>query len=105
MPVSARARIHRFRAGKARLVAVERNINYHMSEDLKQAGGNEALEKTQELELTLRSPSHVYDLRAQSYLGKTDRIRFTLSPWQPSLFALTDEKLAPESIVSALAKF
>ncbi len=104
VPPTARTRIHRFRCGANRLLAFERNINYQMSEDLKQAGGNEALEKPIELEAKLAQPAHVYDLRAQRYLGQTDRIHFTLDPWTPSLFALTREKLEAESIVSALAQ-
>lgn len=104
LPASARVRVHRFQAGRAQLVAFERNIDYQMSEDLKQAGGNEALEHPVELEAALRTAKHVYDLRTQKYLGQTDRIRFTIDPWQPSLFALTDEKLPEGSILAALAK-
>lgn len=104
LPASARVRVHRFWTGHSHLVAFERNIDYQMSEDLKQSGGNEALEKSVEVEATLRSLKHVYDLRAQKYLGQTDRIKFTLDPWQPSLFALLDEKLPEATIVAALAK-
>ncbi|MGA2556765.1 MAG: beta-galactosidase [Verrucomicrobiota bacterium] len=100
----ARVRIHRFRAGRAQLLAFERNVEYQMSEDLKQAGGNEALEKPLELEAALPRSAHVFDLRAQKYLGQTDHLRFTLDPWQPSLFAMTGEKLPDESIVAALAR-
>ncbi|HYG33491.1 MAG TPA: beta-galactosidase [Clostridia bacterium] len=101
--LSARARIHRFRVGGARLAAFERNIDYQMSEDLKQAGGNEALEKPVEIEATLRQPAHIYDLRAQKYLGYSKQIRFTLDPWQPSLFALTDTKHPEQEIVTKLS--
>jgi hypothetical protein len=104
VPPEARVRIHRFKIPRGQLVAFERNINYHMSEDLKQAGGNEALEKPISLEATLPQPRHIYDLRAQKYVGRTDRIRFTLDPWQPSLFALTEEKLPTESIITQLAE-
>ena len=75
-----------------------------MSEDLKQAGGNEALEKPVELEAKLRNAKHIYDLRTQEYLGQTNRIHFKLDPWQPSLFALTDEKLAGDNVVDMLAR-
>jgi hypothetical protein len=85
------------------LVAFERNIDYQMSEELKQAGGNESLEKPVELEAVLAQPAHVYDLRAQTYLGRTDRIGFRLDPWQPALFALTQEKLPAQSIVAILS--
>jgi hypothetical protein len=99
LPPEARTRIHRFKLGAARLVAFERNIDYHMSEDLKQAGGNEALEKPVELEARLAKPAHAYDLRSGRYLGRTDRLRFLLDPWQPSLFALLDEKVADSDVV------
>lgn len=104
VPLSAQTHIHRFRLGPHRLVAFERNIDYHMSEDLKQAGGNEALEKPVEITATLSAPAHIYDLRTQKYLGHIDRIQFTLDPWQPSLFAVTQEKLDPETIVSTLSQ-
>jgi hypothetical protein len=96
--------IHRFRVGREQLLAFERNVEYQMSEDLKQAGGNEVLEKPVDLEAVLSRPAHVFDLRAQKYLGQTDRLRFTLDPWQPSLFALTEEKLPADSIVATLAR-
>jgi hypothetical protein len=100
----ARVRTHRFKVPRGQLLAFERNINYQMSEDLKQAGGNEALEKPISLEATLQQARHIYDLRAQKYLGHADRIRFTLDPWRPSLFALTEQKLPAESIISQLAE-
>ena len=65
-----------------------------MSEDLKQAGGNEALEKPVSFEAKLVGKAHVYDLRSGAYLGETDRIAVSLDPWRPSLFALLPEKLA-----------
>jgi hypothetical protein len=104
VPAGARVRVHRFQAGRARLIAFERNVDYQMSEDLKQAGGNEALEKPLELEATLSRSGHVFDLRAQKYLGQTDHLHFTLDPWQPSLFAITQEELPAESIVAALVR-
>jgi hypothetical protein len=104
LPAGARVRVHRFNAGRARLIAFERNVDYQMSEELKQAGGNEALEKPLELDATFSRPGHVFDLRAQKHLGLTDHIHFTLGPWQPSLFAITEENLPAESIVSALAR-
>ena len=100
---SARVRIHRFRAGRAELVAFERNIDYQMSEDLKQAGGNEALEKPVEIEAALTRAFHIYDLRGEKYLGHSDRLHFMLDPWKPSLFAITDEgRLPAEKIVATL---
>ena len=103
VPLEARARVHRFRLGDARLLAFERNISYAMSEDLKQAGGNEALEQPTALEATLATPAHAYDLRTQKYLGLTDRLSFTLDPWRPSLFALLPDKLDTGDVVKALA--
>jgi hypothetical protein len=97
LPPSARARVHRFRAGDVTLVAIERNIEYQMSEDLKQAGGNEALEKPVELtaRLSAQSPArHIYDLRTGQRLGHGTDWTFTLDPWQPSLFALMDAATA-----------
>lgn len=100
----ARTTILRYRLGSARLVAFERNVDYHMSENLKQAGGNEALEEPVELEAKLAQPAHVCDLRAKKYLGWTDTIRFTLDPWQPALFALLPRKVPSEKVVELLLK-
>jgi hypothetical protein len=99
-----RARVHRFRIGAARLVAVEPNINYQMSEDLKQAGGNQDLERPVTVDLHLAKAAHVYDLRAQSYLGNIARVSFQLDPWRPALFALLEEKLPPEDLVAGLLR-
>jgi hypothetical protein len=103
LSAGARARIHRFRAGRAELIAFERNVDYQMSEDLKQAGGNETLERPIELEATLSHSGHVCNLRTQEYLGETNHIRFTLDPWQPSLFVVTREKLQAGNILTVLA--
>src|SRR5207244_8614008 len=62
-------RTHRFRVGDKRLIAFERNIDYHMSEELKQVGGNEAFEKPVDVEASLPRRMHVYDLRTRKYLG------------------------------------
>ena len=104
LPATARVRVHRFSVARGQLVVFERNIAYQMSEELKQAGGNEPLEKAMELEATLSQPAHAYDLRTQRYLGHTDRLRFSLDPWQPSVFALTQDRLPAESIVAALSE-
>jgi hypothetical protein len=102
VPPSACVRIYRFPTKLGRLVAFERNIDYQMSEDLKQAGGNGALEVPVQVEAVLH-PTHAYDLRTEKYLGRTDRLRFTLDPWQPSLFALLREKLHGNSVLAELA--
>ncbi len=104
LPAQARVRVHRFQVARGQLLAFERNIDYQMSEDLKQAGGNEALERTLPVEAKLRASRHVYDLRSQTYLGYTDRIRFNLDPWQPSLFALTMEKLPTDALIGELGE-
>ena len=103
LPIEARARVHRYRVGRGLIVAVERNADYQMSEELKRAGGNEVLEKPVELTGALAKPRHVYDLRRQKYLGLLDRIPFTLDPWQPSLFALLDEHVPEEEVLAKLS--
>ena len=65
-------------------------------------GGNEALEKSVNLSAALDQPAHIYDLRSGKYLGRTDKITFTLDPWQPSLFALLPNKLIRPDVVEAL---
>ena len=92
-------RTHRYRAGDAYLIAFERNVDYHMSEDLKQAGGNEALEKPVSFEAALTEKAHAYDLRSGAYVGEVDRLPVNLDPWQPSLFALLQEKLPEDAKV------
>jgi hypothetical protein len=101
---AACVRSHRYRLGSNRLVAFERNVDYHMSEELKQAGGNERLEQAIEVEAVLEKPAHVYDLRKEKYLGRLDKVRFALDPWQPSLFALTNEQLPAGPILKELSK-
>ena len=105
LPAGSRVRTHRFTLGPARLLAFERNVDYHMSEELKTAGGNEALEKPVEIEATLAAPAHGYDLRTGRYLGKIDHLHFTLEPWQPSLLALTPERLPEGDPVAGLERY
>lgn len=96
---ATRTRVHRYRlVGGGRLLAFERNLDYHMSESLKQTLDldNQGLEVPVTLDARLAQPAHVYDLRARKYLGQTDRLRFELDPWQPSLFALLPAKVADE---------
>ena len=103
VPLESRTRIHRYKLGAARLVAFERNVDYHMGEDLKQAGGNETLEIPVDLEAKLDKPAHVYDLRTQKYLGLTDKITFTLDPWRPSLYALLPDQIPAEKLMDFLS--
>ncbi|MEO6033807.1 MAG: hypothetical protein ABIQ35_00980, partial [Verrucomicrobiota bacterium] len=102
LPPESRVRIHRYALGTARLVAFERNVDYHMSEDLKPAGGNEYLEKPIDLEAKLDQSAHVYDLRTQKYLSESDKINFRLDPWQPALFALLRKKIPIDKLISSL---
>lgn len=104
VPLESRTAVFRYRLGNAGLLALERNIDYRMSEDLKQSGGNETLEKPQEITAQLPSPAHVYDLRTGKYLGHTDKITCTLDPWEPSLFALLEQQVAPEHVIDELLK-
>lgn len=105
LPPAARARVHRFQVGEATLVAVERNVDYQMSEELKQAGGNEALERPLELTARLSDTAHaryIYDLRQSRQVAHGTEWAFTLDPWQPSLFALLPEPAAAETVVATL---
>ena len=102
VPAEARVRVHRFTVGGARLLAFERGVDYQMSEALKQAGGNQALEKAIEVEATLAAPADVYDLWTERYVGRVDRVRFTLDPWRPSLFALVPDKLPNDKVIEQL---
>ena len=104
LPRSACTRIHLFRLGDSHLVAFERNIDYQMSQELKQAGGNEPLERPIELDAALAQSWHVYDLRAQKYLGHVDRIHFNLDPWQPSLFALMPTSVSVDKLLATLSR-
>lgn len=97
-------RIRRFAIPAGRLVAFERNVNYQMSEELKQAGGNEPLEKPVEVSAKLAQPAHVYDLRSGTYFGLVDRFGFRLDPWRPSLFAFTPKKLEASASSEGLVK-
>jgi hypothetical protein len=97
-------RIHRLRSGAARLLAFERNVNYQMSEDLKQAGGNEPLETPLELEAILPAPAYVYDLNTQQFLAHTNRVHFRLDPWRPTVLALLTKQVPPEGLLALLAR-
>jgi hypothetical protein len=102
VPASARVQTHRYKLGNARLIAFERNVSYSMTEDLKQGGGNMALEKPVTFDAELPSSSHVYELRSGKYLGQLSKIAVTIDPWQPSLYAITSTKLPEGDIIRAL---
>jgi hypothetical protein len=101
-PAGSRVAVHRYRLGKARLLAFERNIDYQMSEDLRQAGGNQNLERPVDLKARLAARAHVYDLREARYLGRTDLVSFRLDPWRPALFALLDEEVPAGQVMERL---
>lgn len=105
IPTELAIRTHRYRLGSARLLAFERNIVWQMGEDLKQHGGNAALERPVSFEAKLTTPAHVYDLHTEKYLGYLDRVPVALDPWRPSLFALLDQELAAgQSIIAWLSE-
>ena len=102
VPADARVQTHRYTLGNTRLLAFERNVSYTMTEDLKQGGGNEALEKSITFEASLAQAGHIYDLRSGKYLGETAKFTMQLDPWQPALFAVTKTKLPEGDVVKAL---
>ena len=94
--------VHRFQIGATQLVALERNIAYHMSESLKQAGGNERLEKPLRVNVTLKNSAYLYDLRTQTLLAHGKNLTLEINPWQPTLLALNAEPLPETNLVSRL---
>jgi hypothetical protein len=90
---AARVALFRYRLGDVRLLALERNIDYRMSEELKQAGGNEALEQPVTISVALPAAAHAYDLRTGAYLGLVKELRVSVDAWAPSLYALSPRKL------------
>ena len=92
----------RFQLGAARLLAFERNLSYSPSEDLRQADGNHELEKPVHFEAKLAAPAHLYDLRSGRYLGHSATLAIDLDPWQPALYALTQEPLPAGDVVASL---
>lgn len=106
-PQAARARVHRYRLGDACLLAIERNIAYQMSEDLKQAGGNEALETAIEIDARI-DPSLpagiIYDLRSRRRIAEGREWTFVLDPWQPALFAVLPKPVAEEDLMRHLER-
>ena len=102
VPAEARVRVHRYTLGKARLLAFERNIDYKMSEDLRQAGGNAALEKPVTFTATWDGDSEVVDLRSGKSLGRNHEIEVSLDPWQPSLYALLPEAVKGDVVEELL---
>ncbi len=100
---TARVLIHRYKFGTSRLLAFERNIEWKMSEDLKQAGGNAELEKPVTFTAEWDEPTEVVDLWTGKRLGKTNKIEVNLDPWRPSLYALLPAQMEGD-VVSGLLK-
>lgn len=94
--------VSRFQVGTTQLIALERNIAYHMDESLKQAGGNERLEKPVRVTITLKNSAYVYDLRTESLQADGKSFTLEIDPWKPTLLALSTEPLPKTNLVSRL---
>ena len=101
-----RVRVHRYTlpGSPVRLIGLERNISYHMGEDLKQRGGNEALEQSITVPVTLARPGHVYDLVTGKKLGAGATFTCNLDPWHPALLAVLPENDPAPGLVDRLLK-
>ena len=104
VPPEARVRTHRYQLGEARLLAFERNIDYKMSEDLVQAGGNAELEKPITFTASWNGDKEVIDLHTGKHLGRSHQIEVALDPWQPALYALLDEVPTGDPVSALLAQ-
>ena len=100
----ARVRTHRYQLGEARLLAFERNIDYKMSEDLVQAGGNAELEQPVIFTASWNGDKEVIDLRTGKHLGRSHQIEVALDPWQPALYALLEEVPMGDPVSALLAQ-
>jgi len=105
VPVDSEVRVQRFRLGAVRLVALERNVGYAMGEDLQQRAVAKRLEEPVSFDAHLASRAHVYDLRSGKYFGFTDTVHVMLDPWQPTLLALTPERLPEGDVVAGVSEF
>jgi hypothetical protein len=102
-PAAAGVAVYRYRLGDTRLIAIERDADVRMGEDLKLIGGDAASETPVEIEVTLDRAGHVTDLRDGRRLGRTDRVRLTIDPWRPSILAVTGAPLPAGDPVAHLA--
>ncbi len=89
-PAAAGIAVYRYRLGAARLIALERDTDVRMGEDLKLVGGDAALEIPVEVGIALDRPGHVTDLRSGRRFGRTGRVSVTIDPWRPTVLAVTD---------------
>lgn len=101
-----RVRIHRYTlpGNPARLIALERNVSWRMSEDLSQSGGNEALEQPATVTVSLEKPGHIYDLLSGRKLGSGAQFSCTIDPWQPSLLAVLPDDAPAAGLVEKFLK-
>ena len=95
---------HRYKLGTSRLLAFERNIEWRMSEDLKQAGGNAELEKPVTFTAAWDEAAEVVDLWTGKRLGRTNKIEVNLDPWRPSLYALMPAPVEGDVVAELLLK-
>jgi hypothetical protein len=96
-----KVRVHRYRLGKAWLIALERNYSQNPNNHLDQSTLKQPL--TTSVSLSDAMPHwYVYNLRTQKRLGQVRQWKFTLKPWQPSLYALWPDKVPDGQIVSVL---
>ena len=102
VPLSVRVRVYRYRLGPARLIALERNISYHMSENLAQAGGNEALEHPVSIPIHLSHGGWIYDLWTQKLLAHGQQVQVTIDPWRPTLLAVLPTRIPSSQLLSWL---
>lgn len=93
VPEDSRVKVWRYSLGSATLLAFERNITYHMGEDLQQSADNTSLAGRIAIDAHLPEESHAYDLRSGEYLGENDVLTLSVSADLPTLVALTSDKL------------
>jgi hypothetical protein len=102
IPPSARVLTHRYKLGTSRLLAFERNIEWKMSENLKQAGGNAELEKPVTFTAEWDEAAEVVDLWTGKRLGRTKKIEVNLDPWRPSFYALLSAPVEGDIVAELL---
>ena len=101
-PASSGVVAYRYRLGAARLIALERDANVRMGEDLKLVGGDAAADTPVDVEVAFDPPGFAVDLRSGHRFGRTDRVRLTVDPGCPALLAVTDKALPDGDAVAFL---
>lgn len=80
-----------FDFGSAHILGVHRNYQTRVSElGPPEYQSQDDLEKEVDLTVDLGREYHVYETRAGKYLGKMQRVNFTLNPWQPMLLTMLE---------------